>query len=58
MKVCWSLFKKYENYGNKMSRKGNTKLSARQRGQVRHEATKNCLTARQIRDKLELPITR
>lgn len=46
-----------ENYGLKAATKGNSKLTHRQKGEIRQEAIDNKLTCRQIKDKLELPIT-
>lgn len=55
--VIRNFLKKGKDYGIKPPTKGNTKLSLREKGQIRHEATANRLSSRQIKDKLKLNVT-
>lgn len=56
--VIRNFYKKSQNYGIKKRTKGNSKLTARQKGQIRHEATKNRLNSSQIIAKLNLPVVK
>ena len=56
--VIRNVLKKGSKYGQKKPTLGNTKLNSRQRGQIRLEATKNRLNAKQIKQKLDLPVTK
>jgi len=56
--VIRNFLKKGEKYGHKTSTRGNAKLTNRQKGQIRFEATKNRLSADQIKNKLDLPVTK
>lgn len=55
--VIRNFLKKGNTYGVKAPTKGNKKLSLRQKGQIRHEATQNRLSSKEIKDKLNLPVT-
>jgi len=44
-------------YGIKLKTKGNEKLSSRTIRKVRHDATRNRLSSRQIKANLDLPVT-
>lgn len=55
--VIRNFLKKGPNYGIKAPTKGRTKISARQTGQIRLEATRNRLSCKQIKEKLDFPVT-
>lgn len=57
-KVVRNYVKNPQRYGIKKRTKGNSKLSARQKGQIQEEATKNHLNCRQIIAKLDLPVNK
>jgi len=49
--VIRKFLKKGSKYGQKKPTRGNTKLNSQQRGQIRLEATKNRVNAKQIKQK-------
>lgn len=55
-KVVRNYLKNPKKYGFKVRTRGNSKLTARQKGQIRDEATKSHLSCRQIITKLDLPV--
>lgn len=57
-KVVRNYLKLGVKYGQRKKTKGNTKLSRRQIGQIKIEATKNHLNSAQIVEKLALPVTK
>lgn len=56
--VVRNFLKKGERYGLKKPTNGNRKLSKRQIGMIKHEATKNKLNATQIQRKHDLPVSK
>lgn len=57
-KVIRNYLKLGVKYGHRKKTKGNTKLSRRQVGQIKIEATKKRLNSAQIVEKLNLPVTK
>jgi transposase len=57
-KVVRNFLKKGPKYGIKQPTKGNTKVTLRLKGQIRHEATKKRLSCSQIKAELGVPVTK
>lgn len=56
--VIRNYLKKGDEYGMKYKTKGNSKLTDQQKDQIVTESNENNLTAKQIIDKLDLPVTK
>lgn len=56
--VIRNYLKKGDEYGMIYKTKGNSKLTDQQKGQIVTESNENNLTAKQIIDKLDLPVTK